>query len=163
MSWSEGRYQTRQVFLHNTAVDLTGSAADIVAVPVVLPQIELRSFGLSYAAASASVTTAAKVSIDRLKVNAAWGAGVGTREELGVYTTVLSAVADAAQYDVVETSLDANAADQFAGASFPVAYKGDIIFLEHKQQGNGTQSAKPFYKWRELDGNKAEETDGPSA
>lgn len=163
MSWSEGRFQTRQTMLNNSATDLTGAAADIDTRPVVLPKMQLRTLGMSHTAASATVTTAAVISLDRINVNPIWDTltpsqPVGTRVELGTVT----AEAAATQYAMNEASLDPNAADNLTEAAFPEAYYGDIIILEHKTQGDGTQAAKLFYKYRELE-NRVDEVDGPSA
>lgn len=164
MSWSEGRYQTRQFFPdETTATDLTGAAAPIADMPVMFPKVELRTLEAFHDAASAGVTTAAVIELQRLNVNPIWdtlvGPGtVGTTDVLGTLT-----VDDAAaQYGISDLNLDPNADDIHTPAAFPVAYRGDVLTINHTVQGDGTQSARVQFKYRELE-NRADEIDGPTA
>jgi hypothetical protein len=163
MSWSEGRYHSRTIFTTNTIRDLVAlSPADLSTLPMVLPAAELRSFGMALESAGPTSPfggTLAIISIDRLNVNAAWGAAVGNRVELGTITVPL----DAAQYAISEISLDANASDIHLPAAFPKAYYGDRMIIELKTQGaSGTQSVRTFFKYRELE-NRTDEVDRPTA
>lgn len=145
--WADARYQTRHVFVHNTAVTLTGGAADVVQVPVVHDKIEILAVGLVGTAAfpgSGTMTTKPVVSLDKIPVDASG------RVELGTVTPDYSALI----YTAKETSLDAGASNTpIAGpANYPTAVKGDQLVLEHKTQGvGGTQTAKLYFIYREVE------------
>lgn len=143
--YSNPRYQAHKHQIHNSAVDLTGSAADILAIPCVWPAVRFLYLGLVAQAAfgnSSTMTTKPVVSLDKIAL------ATGTRTELGTVSP------DYSQADnvVKQTDLNANASDIHLPGDWPTAVQGDEIILEHKTAGvGGTQSAKLFYIFQEIE------------
>lgn len=142
--YSHARYQARSFFLHNTAVNLAGTAGDVVEFPVFHPKIEIIEIGLIAQAAfpnASTMTTRPVVSVDKLEPDA-------TRTELGTVTPDYELVDNG----VVSKDLNVNADDIHTPAEYPTAVQGDVIVLEHKTQGvGGTQSAKIYMIFREVE------------
>lgn len=143
-----GRYQTRMMYLHNSAVDLTGVAADVAAFPVVHDKIEILGLGYHTLAASGAVTTPPELVIDKTL------AGTSTRAQVGTIEATLAASVPINTN--VFFSFDANAAvNAYSGLqgayAYPTAVKGDVLHIEHSLAGvGGTQSVKPYILYREF-------------
>ena len=144
MGWMDARYQIRHRFLHNTAVDLTGGAADVVEIPVVDPKIEVIGLGLIAQANfpdAATMTMLPVVAVDKVAI------ADGTRTELGT----ISPDYEQPDNSVLFLDLDPHKDDNATPAAYPTAVMGDVIVIEHKTAGvGGTQSAKMQLFYREL-------------
>lgn len=143
--YSHARYQAHKYTLHNSAVDLTGSPADILAIPCIWPAVRFLYLGLIAQAAfpaAVTMTTVPVVSLDKVQVSD------GERVQMGTVSP------DYSQADnvVKQTDLNSNASDIHAIGDWPTALVGDEIILEHKTAGvGGTQSAKLFYIFQEIE------------
>ena len=142
-----GRYQTRQHFLHNSAVNLKGSPADVVEWVCPYEKAELLDFGMSYVAAGGATSTAGVLNLDIRPKNG------GTRaiaNSLAVLTFDNTQLLDGVQ------RVSLNAGGTAGPMSYPQLNRGDVVIIEHLTQGAGAgaQSVKPFFLFRERPGDE---------
>jgi hypothetical protein len=137
-----GRYQTRHSFLHNSAVNLKGSVADVVEWVCPHEKAELLEFGMSYVAAGGAMTTAGVLNLDIRPKNG------GTRviaNSLAVLAFDNTKLVDGIQH------VSLNDGGSSGPANYPQLTRGDVVIIEHVTQGagGGAQSVKPFFLFRE--------------
>jgi hypothetical protein len=155
------RFRQRRKYQHASIVDLEGAAADLYVYLVTEPAIELRGFGLQSTGVgptTAEITGGAvpsvlSLDIQRYNVDAHLAlearvvASPGDRAELGTLSFPANAVAGTR----ATKNLNANAGLNLSPLSYPKAYQGDLIVLEHKTQGSGAgaQTARVWFEYME--------------
>lgn len=140
-----GRYQTKHNFLHNTAVDLKESPADVVEWVCPYEKAEITDFGMSYVAAGGDTSTAGVLNLDiRRKDEGARAIA----NSLAVLTFDAAKLLDGVQ------RVSLNAGGSAGPQSYPTLDRGDVVIITHVTQGDGedTQSVKPFFLFRERPG-----------
>ncbi len=144
MSWTNGRYQARHMYLHNTEEDLEDSAADLATFPVVHDKIEVLGVGVVLTAATGTITTTpAAIEVDKV------GIGV-SRAKIGNTFTLAEGVQYEQQFQTFDEGEENSPIK--GPAEYPTAVKGDNLIIEHTVQGSGgTQTVKPFILYREIE------------
>lgn len=153
MGWTDARYQARQVVVSNTATNLTSGTGAILTWPVPYGKIKIEKFGMVPTAAfgnSGTMTTRPVVQLEKTTV-------AGVNAILNSSATITPNYSQANR-TVQEVDLDTNTASAGVNApiagpdTYPTAVQGDDIIINQTTQGvGGTQTAKFYFVFREVE------------
>ncbi len=145
-----GRFQVKHYHLHNTTLDVKGTApGDLVIVPVVHDKIEILEVGLEYMTATGAFSVAAVMRLSKIPYQN--GTRVNPVNSLATLTMVASQVI----YSKATANLNLYASagtNPTAGPdTYPTAVRGDVLIWELVTQGTGTgaQDVRPYFLFRE--------------
>lgn len=149
---SEGRFQTRHTYIHQSVIDGKGATGDKIYIPVVHDSIEILDFGWEISTAPGATTTASAARLDKIPANN------GTRNNAISPDSV--AAKSTLTFDSTKSIWAIQSKDLNIGAgtlapvdyqSRPTAVKGDVLVFNLTVQGvgAGAQDLRPYVAWRE--------------